>query len=57
MLATAQAVVPLQFVEVMLVFFLERVVVEECSRKLFCNLSYWFPVGLAKVGSKRETAL
>ena len=40
MLATAQAVVPLQFVEVVLMFFLEHVVVEECSSKLFCNSLY-----------------
>ncbi len=29
----AKAVVPLQFVEVMFMFFLERMVVEECSCK------------------------
>ncbi len=52
MLATAQAIVPLQFVKVMLMFFLERMVVEECGSELFCNPSYGFPVGWAKVGSK-----
>ncbi len=57
MLVTAQAVVPLQFVEVVFMFFLEHVVVEECFSKLFCDLLYGFPVGQAKVRSKRETAL
>ncbi len=57
MLAIAKAVVPLQFVEVLFVLVLECVVVEECGSKLFCDLSYWFPVSQAEVGSKCEAAL
>ncbi len=57
MLVVAKAVVPLEVVKVMFVFFLERVIVEECGCKLFCNLLYWFPVSWAEVGAKPEAAL
>ncbi len=56
-LATLQAVVPFEVVEVVPVLLLEGIIVEQCHDKLLCNPPDWFPTDQAEVRSKREATL
>ncbi len=55
-LAIWQAVVPSEFVKVMLVLLIEQVIIQKCYGKMLCYSLDLFPTGQAEVKAKCEAA-
>ncbi len=55
--AILYSVIPLEFVEMVTVIFLEGIIIELCCGKQLCNVVDVLPAGWAEVGFKHETVL